>query len=61
MVFLFAFYLEQHPIVCPLKCRIMGYFSLSHIMVFFDMVFLFAFYPISPAVVITDHAEMHGI
>ena len=30
MVSLFAFYLEQHPIVCPLKFRIMGYFSLSY-------------------------------
>ena len=30
MVFPFAFYLEQHPIVCPLKFRIMGYFSLSY-------------------------------
>jgi len=29
-VFLFAFYLEQHPIVCPLKFRIMGCFSLSY-------------------------------
>ena len=28
--FLFAFYLEQHPIVCPLKFRMMGYFSLSY-------------------------------
>jgi hypothetical protein len=28
--FLFSFYLEQHPIVCPLKFRIMGYFSLSY-------------------------------
>jgi hypothetical protein len=29
-VFLFAFYLEQHPIVCPLKFRITGCFSLSY-------------------------------
>jgi len=28
-VFFFAFNLEQHPIVCPLKFRIMGCFSLS--------------------------------
>lgn len=30
MVFPFAFYLEQHPIVCPLKFRIKGCFSLSY-------------------------------
>jgi hypothetical protein len=30
MVFLFAFYLEQHPIACPLKFRIKGFFSLSY-------------------------------
>jgi hypothetical protein len=50
--FLFAFYLEQHPIVCPLKFRIMGYFSLSIV-----------HWSISstPAVIIIEHAEMHGI
>jgi len=30
MVFPFAFNLEQHPIVCPLKFRIKGCFSLSY-------------------------------
>jgi len=30
IVFPFAFYLEQHPIVCPLKFRIKGCFSLSY-------------------------------
>jgi len=51
-VFLFAFYLEQHPIVCPssLESRVVSPYPIVHWSVSSTL-----------AVVITEHAELHGI